>query len=179
MVDAIVDLAGEDKDLGKQVADSIGILSKFMKILPEELAARMSAPMGNRVRPANSRAMAKNDTAGAFSTLLPLIVSLRELGDDDTAMKDCVQFFTEMVVNSKDGGGQREPPDDSDPYNTLLSLAVELDQELDKSHRSKSVVQSCVMYLQHMLTKAATSKAAAAKGPAAKRARTSGGAVDC
>jgi hypothetical protein len=151
MVEAIIDLAGEDKDLGKQVAESIGVLSKFMSITPEELATRMSAPMGSRSRTGGGLTV-QNDSENAFATLMPLIVSLRESADE-AAMRDCVQFLTKMVINAKSEGTRREQPIDQDSYTTLLTLAVELDQELDKSERSKSVIQSCALYIRHILSK--------------------------
>lgn len=172
MVEAIIDLAGEDKDLGKQVGESIGVLSKFMSISPEELATRMSAPLESRSRSSGSPTV-QAATENAFSTLMPLIVSLRETGDE-AAVKDCVNFLARMIQQSKAEGVRKNYADDPDPYNALLNLAVEFDLGLDKSARSDAVVQSCAMYIQHMLTKLEREgKVPAGNEPVAKKARTS------
>ena len=177
MVAAIIDLAGEDKDLGKQVAESIGVLSKFMSISEEELATRMSAPMDSRSRTNYSLSTNQGSTGNAFAKLLPVIVGLRESGNA-AVMKDCMEFLEKMVQKSKADGVVRKQPNDADPYFSLLALAVELDQELDKSERSNAVVQSCVMYFQHILSEQGASsggggKVAAVQEPATKRSRLS------
>ena len=78
-------------------------------------------------------------------------------------------------------GSQRQQADDEDSYSSLLTLAVELDQELDRSERSKVVVKSCEMYFRHTLMRLGrdineagfVGKASVGSKPANKKARIS------
>ena len=171
MVGAIVNLAGEDSDLGTRVGDAIGLLSKFMSVSPEELATRMSAPLKNRPTDPPTQKQEEN----AFGTLMPLIVTLRETASESD-MQDCVEFLTRMVRQFKVEGSSMQSPKDPDPYNKLLALAVELGQELDQSQRSKAVIESCARYFCHIMgrKRSATAVGGGTNGDsAAKKPRTS------
>lgn len=148
---------------GKKVAESIGALAKFLSISAEEVAARLSIPANTTVGSRKSSEKASGSTGlNAFGRLMPLIVKLRSVVDE-AIMVDCGDFMERMIQGAKQATSREPPPKntDSDPYNRLLSLAVDLGNVLDNSERSKAAVQSCESYFEHMMEKAEMRKRAA------------------
>ncbi|CAB9500500.1 Helicase associated domain [Seminavis robusta] len=162
VVSVVVDAMHREDDqaaeaAGKEIAHCIDVLAKYMSTTPTDLAARL--PVSNKPRPRGP----------AFGRIMPLIVALRDAAAKwgGTANLKDASFFLDQVLRQEKGlvaldGSQQQPQTQREgSYHELLSLAVDLGSVLDQlpAKQANSVLQSCEVYLQHLVRKITGEKA--------------------
>ena len=98
---------------------------------------------------------ASTTQGSSFNRLMPLIVKMRELVSD-SCLADCANFLLQLIYreNRSKSSTAKYRGSDSDVYNRLLCLAMDLGVILDASKKSKGILECCENYFHHMIEKA-------------------------
>ena len=92
-----------------------------------------------------------------FGTLMPLIVELKDLVEKPCFL-ECGNFLLRVLQSEKQSisntSNGNVSTTNSDAGSHLLYLAFELQNVLSNSPKSRTAIDCCVMYLEHLVQKA-------------------------